>query len=130
MKDAFPNVSVRPADRRAQCYTEFGKYYVSDAPVFGARPSPLVWGRLAAWLARAAQGLFDFKELLLQVYVDDPLWFVRGTPATRRRLVVTLLLFWQAFGLPFSWHKAEVGESVTWIGALLLVIMKPTSTPT
>ena len=34
-----------------------------------------------------AQGLFDFRELLLQVYVDDPLWVVRGTPEQRRRRV-------------------------------------------
>ena len=54
------------------------------------------------WAGRAAQGLFDFKELLLQIFVDDPLWIVRGNAAQRRRLVVILLLFWQVFGLPFS----------------------------
>ena len=33
VKDAFPNVPVKPEDRRAQCYKAFGKYYVSDALV-------------------------------------------------------------------------------------------------
>ena len=76
---------------------------------------------MAAWAGRAAQGLFDFRELLLQIFVDDPLWFVRGTAATRRRLVVVLLLFWQVFGIPFSWAKGSVGPEVVWIGASLIV---------
>ena len=32
VKDAFPNVPVRPADRRAQCYKAFGGFYVSEPP--------------------------------------------------------------------------------------------------
>jgi hypothetical protein len=102
IKDAFLNIPVLPADRRAQCYKAFGAFYVSDSLVFGAGPGPLIWGRLAAWLARAAQGLFDFPELLLQIYVDDPLWAVRGSAAARRRRTVVLLLFWEAMGTPFS----------------------------
>ena len=63
-------------------------------------------------MARSAQGLFDFKELLLQLYVDDPLWVTRGTDAQRRRNTVILLLFWQAFGFPFSWSKSQTGTEV------------------
>ena len=119
VKDAFPNAPVRPADRRAQCYKAFGKFYVSDALLFGAGPSPPVWGRLAAWLARAAQGLFDFKELLVQLYVDAPLWAVRGSASVRRRRTVVLLLFWEAMGVPFSWSKGQTGKELRWIGAAL-----------
>ena len=123
VKDAFFNVPVWPADRRVQCYKiREGDYAVSDSLVFGAGPSPLIWGYVAAWLARVAQGLFDFRELLLQLYVDDPLWAVRGTPAERRRRTVVLLLFWQAFGVPFSWVKSQIGEVVQWIGARLLAV--------
>ena len=32
-------------------------------------------------------------------------------------LVVILLLFWQVFGLPFSWPKGATGPEVVWIGA-------------
>mgnify|MGYP004097793457 CR=1 FL=1 len=46
---------------------------------------------------------------MLQIFVDDPLWFVRGTKERRRRLVVILLLFWQAFGFPFSWPRGAAG---------------------
>ena len=103
VKDAFLNVPVWPEDRRAQCYKLWDSpqtlYATSDSLVFGAGPSPLIWGRVAAWAARVAQGLFDFSELLLQLYVDDPLWAVRGTPKGRKRLVVVLLVFWQLFGL-------------------------------
>jgi len=122
IKDAFLNIPVKPEDRRAQCYKFFGRYYVSDALVFGAGPSPLIWGRMAAWLARTAQGLFDYRELLLQIYVDDPIWAVRGDAATRRHLVVALLLFWQVMGAPFSWGKGQRGASVQWIGAKLTVV--------
>ena len=96
IKDAFLNMPVAPPERRAQCYKIWDQFATSDALVFGAGPSPLIWGRMAAWAGRAAQGLFDFRELLLQIFVDDPLWFVRGTAAARRRLVVVLLLFWPA----------------------------------
>ena len=121
VKDAFFNVPVRPEDRRAQCYKAFGKFYVSDSLVFGAGPSPLVWGRVAAWLARMGQGLFDFAELLLQLYVDDPLWACRGTAEARRRLTVVLLLFWEAVGTPFSWSKGQTGRRLLWIGGQLTV---------
>ena len=94
VKDAVFNIPVDPRDRRATCYKVFEKCCVSDSLVFGAGPSPLIWGRYAAWMGRAAQGLFDFKELLLQIYVDDPVWIVRGTPEERRRATVALLLFW------------------------------------
>ena len=121
IKDAFLNMPVAPPERRGQCYKIWDQFATSDALVFGAGPSPLIWGRMAAWAGRAAQGLFDFRELLLQIFVDDPLWFVRGTAPTRRRLVVVLLLFWQAFGILFSWPKGAVGPEVVWIGASLVV---------
>ena len=121
IKDAFPNMPVAPPERRAQCYKIWESFATSDSLVFGAGPSPLIWGRMGAWAGRAAQGLFDFHELLLQIFVDDPLWFVRGTKERRRRLVVILLLFWQAFGFPFSGPKGAVGPEVPWIGAELVV---------
>ena len=73
-------------------------------------------------MGRAAQGLFDFKELLLQIYDDDPVWIVRGTPEERRRATVAMLLFWQVFGFPFSWGKGQKGQEVQWIGATLRVV--------
>ena len=104
---------------RATCYQVFEKFFVSDSLVFEAPPSPLIWGRYAAWMGRAAQGLFAFKELLLQIYVDDPIWIARGTPEERRRATVVLLLFWQVFGFPFSWAKGQKGPEVQWIGGTL-----------
>ena len=93
IKDAFLNVPVLPSERRAQCYRIWDKWATSDSLVFGAGPSPLLWGRVAAWAARTAQGLFDFNELPLQLYVDDPLWAVKGTPEQEQRHCVTPDLF-------------------------------------
>ena len=100
VKDAFFNIPVPPGDRRATCDKVFETFTASDSLVFGAGPPPLIWGRYAVWMARSAQGLFDFRELLIQLYVDDPLWVTRGTSPQRRRATVILLLFWQG----------EVGE--------------------
>ncbi len=36
--------------------------------------------------------------------------------------MTVLLLFWQAFGFPFSWPKGQKGPEVQWIGAALQII--------
>ena len=70
-------------------------------------------------MARVAQGLLDFREPLIQLYVDNPFWVIRGTAPQRRRATVIFLLFWQAFDFPFSWTKSRTGPDVPWIGATL-----------
>ena len=59
IKDAFLNMPVAPRERRAQCYKIWERYATSDSLVFGAGPSPLIWGRMAAWAGRAAMREFS-----------------------------------------------------------------------
>ena len=71
----------------------------------------LALARVAAFACRSAQALLGRGSAgdegqpdgRLQLYVDDPLWVTRGIADQRRRNTVILLLFWQAFGFPFSW---------------------------
>ena len=41
---------------------------------------------------------------------------MKGTPARRRRIVATFLLFWRVLGWDLSTHKAQLSKQVTWIG--------------
>ena len=67
---------------------------------------------------------FDHRELLLEIYVDDPIWAMRGDAVTRRDLVVALLLFWQVMGAPSSRGKGQRGASAQWTGAKRTVIKR------
>ena len=56
--DAFKHLIVAPDEQRflaGQAKMEgVDGYFVYEALLFGAVPGPLLWGRLAAWLMRAA----------------------------------------------------------------------------
>ena len=43
------------------------QYFVYRGVPFGQAPAPLVWGRAAAWLARAAQALHSHRRRQLQI---------------------------------------------------------------
>lgn len=44
-----------------------------------AKTGPLVWGRMAALIARSTQSLFHSDRCRLQVFVDDLLTVAQGT---------------------------------------------------
>ena len=56
----------------------------------------------------------------LQVYVDDPLYSVRGTGATAARDLSLALLWALAAGFPLSWGKTTGGSTTEWIGARIV----------
>ena len=76
-------------------------------------------GRAAAFLGISGQALFDYSEMRLQIYVDDPLSAWVGDEATVRRNQVVLLLWWLTAGPPISWGKLQRGRTVKWIGVQL-----------
>ncbi|CAE8637383.1 unnamed protein product, partial [Polarella glacialis] len=115
---AFHTWALHPSERKFVVVRHPKKgYVVYDTVLFGGAGCLLVWGRGAAFLGRAGQSLFECDELRIEVYVDEPLIAIRGTEREATRKMLTLLLFWAAFGPDIAWNKASFGRSATWIGA-------------
>ena len=117
-KDAFKMVPLLPAERRFCGFSFGGEFYIPVRLPFGAKASPLVWGRFAAWLARSAAALGP-GDSSIATYVDDPLIVTRGTPAARARNVACVLAWWVALGANPSWKKGQRGQRVRWVGVEL-----------
>ena len=100
----------------------------------GSRSASLSWCTFVALAARCIQSLFYNQDdaanrrskfdLLLQVYVDDPLATVRGNRKQRDRLAAVLMTGWKILGLPMAFHKAQRGITIPWIGVVLSINMK------
>ncbi|CAE8651021.1 unnamed protein product, partial [Polarella glacialis] len=84
--------------------------------VFGARSSPTVWGRYAAWLGRTVAAVTEGR-VEIQVYLDDPVLAAVGTAAERRLCLTKALLWMSISGFPIAWRKASGGAAVEWAGA-------------
>ncbi len=80
----------------------------------GGAPSPLVWCRVVALLARLTPGLFDPSELFLLIFMEDPHCSVAGPLETRNRNIALLVLVWRTLGFPLS-------LGLEWIGATIVV---------
>ena len=81
---------------------------------FGGKPNPLVYSRLASFLMRTAQALvgspthrrqYGDKMAMCrgQLYVDDPIWTLRGSPEQCAASADVILMWWLALGVPLSW---------------------------
>ena len=68
---------------------------------------------------RLTQALFDPSVLNLLCYVDDPIAAMRGTDEDRMVYAAIMILVWEAVGFGLSYHKGQMEDSVTWIGATL-----------
>ena len=109
ISDAFKLVDVAPAERRFLAAEIFNRYYLWGVCVFGCASAPLVWGRLAALLMRLLQGLFHGCEARLNMYVDDILLQLAGSPEERTRAMAVALLCLAVMGFPVALHKIEFG---------------------
>jgi hypothetical protein len=71
------------------------------------------WGRLAGIMVRSCHSLLAHGHALWQ-YVDDLLaWLDKSSSPLWASLIVVLLLI---LGVPMSWHKAALADTVDWIG--------------
>ena len=70
---------------------------------------------------RLTQGMFHSGELRLQLFVDDPIASIRGTPEARNWVIAVIIMTWRILGFPLSFHKGQRGPKVVWIGATLQV---------
>ena len=82
--DSFLNLKVDPAEQGYAVVVDWkGDYYVYSGVPFGLASAPLLWGRVAAWMARAAQAVASPQRARLQLCVDDPVIALAGTKAER-----------------------------------------------
>ena len=118
LADAYQHWRVRETELK-HCLTRHrnkGKVAVWVMLAFGFKTAPLIFGRLAAAGARLAQSVYLESEARLQLYLDDPLWGLRGCQAARDRLLAAGLWVMLAIGLRVAWHKGARGQRLDWIG--------------
>ena len=121
--DAFLNLPIDQAEKQyAIILAQPGQYCAYRGVPFGLASAPLLWGRLSAWLGRAAQALHPPDHHRLQIYVDDPAGAIRGTQAQRDRILSKTLALWAAFGARIALHKASRGRQIKWIGAEYTIV--------
>ena len=147
-KDAFMSLAIHRAERRFNCAHSTctvkrtraalfedevvaGTFVVWKVLGFGGRPNPLVFSRAASLACRVAQGLLGRDRVegvgvgRLQLYVDDPVLTVRGTPAECTLAIDLVIMVWLAMGIPLSWKKGALYDMATphrWIGIVYSVV--------
>lgn len=123
IENAFHNVPVGDDKKYtvAAADMESGRqaHIIYDVLVFGARSSPTVWGRYAAFLGRALAA--TFKECRFQIYVDDPLLVFPGVNGQAPEWLAKILVFTKTLGFPLKLSKAHAGLEVKWVGATIKV---------
>ena len=123
--DAFLNLKVDEEESAYVIVTDnLGQYYCYSGVPFGLASAPLLWGRVAAWLGRAAQAIAEPQKARLQIYVDDPVIAVAGSKDVRDHSLALILVFWISCGARLAWKKAALGPTVKWIGATYKVCKK------
>ena len=120
VSDAFPHLGVHSAELQ-HCLTphvESGSedFLLLRALLFGFKTAPLIWSRLASWVARSLQACIPHQEGQHQVYLDDSFWVLQGTLMRRNLLLGFLIYTMAALGLSLSLSKGERGDKVTWAG--------------
>ena len=110
---AHRRILVHPDDGGLLCFHANGELYRCITLNFGARASGWYWGRLAGIMVRSCHSLLAHGHALWQ-YVDDLLaWLDKVSSPLWASLLVVLLLI---LGVPMSWHKAALSDTVDWIG--------------
>ena len=123
IENAFHNVPVGDDKKYTVAVADMESggqaHIIYDVLVFGARSSPTVWGRYAAFLGRALAA--TFKECRFQIYVDDPLLVFPGVGGQAPEWLAKILVFTKTLGFPLKLSKAHAGLEVKWVGATIKV---------
>ena len=116
--DAFGQVPLEPTERRFFCCNlriDGSEQYIVFLPtVQGSRGAPLSWARLAAFVMRLTQALFDPDMVELHCFVHDPIASIRGQQWQRRVAAIVMMLAWEAVGFHFAYQKGQLGSRVDW----------------
>lgn len=123
VEDAFWLVPLHMKERRYFVARLRGHYYVFRSTAQGSRCAPLTFAAVIGLTARWVQSLVGTppwkrraEEARVQIYVDDPLFTLRGTPNRVQRLATIISLAWMIMGFPMAFHKAVMQPKLTWIG--------------
>ena len=88
---------------------------VCDTLVFGAKSSPTIWGRFAAFLGRSLASVEP--QANTQIYVDDAAVVLTGDLETAAQAATNVLLWAAVCGFPIKLEKCLGGKQIKWIGA-------------
>ena len=124
LSDAYCHLPVHP-EEHPNCLSpglHQSETLMWVAMLFGFKGAPLLMGRFAACLARIWQSLIAPSEMQSQLYMDDPMWILRGPTSRRNRNLALLLYTARALGLNLAWHKGSRGSQLTWIGVMFEVV--------
>ena len=105
--DAYMHFGVHPEELKhcvAPSYQE-DEFLVMVMLCFGLKAAPLLWGRMAAALARMLQGITPDHSARGQTYLDDPIWLFLGGREFRIRTLSCYLLTLRALGIRVAWSK-------------------------
>ena len=125
IKDAFMNIPIMAERYAVTAAKPKGdpnaamEYVIFDTLVFGAASSPTIWGRFASWLARTTCTIEP--RAAVQVYVDDPIYVLRGEWDSVVEQLTNILLWTAISGFPVKLAKAAGGKKIQWVGAQLQV---------
>ncbi len=122
VSDAFFHVRLNKKEQKFQGAMFRGRAFAFHYLIFGSAAAPTVWGRVAAWLGRSTQMLLPAASARMQIYVDDPLLTLAGTPAERRDNYHVAVLWWCCAGFALAWAKLSRGSAVDWVGARIAAV--------
>ena len=88
---------------------------VCDTLVFGAKSSPTIWGRFAAFLGRSLASVGP--QASTQIYVDDAAVVLEGNLEAASQVATNVLLRAAVCGFPVKLEKCLGGKQIKWIGA-------------
>ena len=116
LADAFWNIPPHRKERRYFAGKVDSKYYVYFKTAQGSGAAPLSWALIISLAVRCTQALFHIFGARLQIYVDDPVAALLGTPKKHRWLAAHIVLTWMILGFKLAFPKAQLAAEVDWIG--------------
>ena len=115
-------LDITKAHRRIKLLLKDWKYvaatlddevWLNTVGTYGVASAQYYWGRMAALILRLTHA--TIPDLLWGfVYVDDFLFLIQECHATTA--TTTILLLFNAMGIPISWKKSTIGHINHWLG--------------
>ena len=97
--DAFHEILLHP-DEISDCGADLGEHglLVFYGMGFGGRSFPNVYGRVASFIERHTQAMFDAKLVRMQQFVDDPILAATGSPEMVAETFDVAVVCWLLLG--------------------------------